>query len=374
MTSTAREQPRVLHFIQSWLPLSEPFVYELVTRSAYRGVVVSSRASENTELFPYEPLVSLARLGAAGRYRLHAVTASLMFLAWRHRVGLVHVHHGYVADEVVGVCRRLGLPMVVSLHGHDVTGCLERQPTMYHRVVHAVDAVIVPSQFLAGVAKDAGFPAERIHAIPSGVDTQAFTPSPLPSGTREVLFVGRFVEKKGLDVLLAAWPAVRRHVPDARLRLLGFGPLEPLARAGGAGVEVVLKPDHATVREAMRRSYVVVSPSRTASDDDSVESLLVVNLEAQASGRPLVTTRHGGIPEFVVDNETSLVVPEGDADALAAALVRVLTDEGLAARLSAAGPSWVQRFDVRRGAELVDDLYDSLLSGRPRRAAGLETQ
>jgi glycosyltransferase involved in cell wall biosynthesis len=196
--------------------------------------------------------------------------------------------------------------------------------------------------------------------IPSGVDTEQFTASPLPDGSRDVLFVGRFVEKKGLDVLMAAWPQVQRAVPDARLRILGFGPLEELARSGGEGVEVVVHPNREQVRQAMRRAYAVATPSKTAADD-SVESLLIVNLEAQASGRPVVTTRHGGIPEFVADGETALVVPENDADALAGALTTVLQDPVLAERLSEAGPRWVRRFDVRRCAQRLDDLYASLL-------------
>ncbi len=110
------------------------------------------------------------------------------------------------------------------------------------------------------------------------------------------------------------------------------------------------------MRSAITAARAVVSPSRTALDD-SVESLLVVNLEAQASGRPVVTTRHGGIPEYVDDGATALVVPEADPIELAAALVRVLTDDALAARLGAAGPAWAARFDVAGCAAALDDLY-----------------
>jgi glycosyltransferase involved in cell wall biosynthesis len=286
-----------------------------------------------------------------------------MALARRHTAGLIHVHHGYRVYEVMGAGRRLGLPIVLSLHGHDVTGHLEEYPGLYDLSIEVVDAVIVPSRFLAGVAARIGFREERIHVIPSGVDTTDFVPTPLPADAREVLFVGRFVEKKGLDTLLAAWQEVRSAVPDARLRLLGFGPLEPLARSAGDGVEVVLEPDRRAVQEAMRRAYVVVSPSRTASGD-AVESLLIVNLEAQASGRPVVTTQHGGIPEFVLDGETALVVPEADPDALAAALVTVLRDRDLATRLATRGSEWVRRFDTKVSAERVDALYDSLMLAR----------
>jgi len=364
--STRATEPSVLHFMQQWLPLSEPFVYNLVTKTSTPGVVVSGDAPENVDLFPYQPLYSLGRIPHVNPLRRYGVTASLMFLARRHGGRIVHVHHGYRSHEVMGVVRRLELPYVLSLHGHDITGSVEAHPDRYDAASKVVDAVIVPSNFLAGIAVAAGFPEDRVHVIPTGVDTTVFTPTPLPDGTPVALFVGRFVEKKGLDVLLAAWPTVRNQVPTARLRLLGFGPLEQLARAGGEGVEVVLRPNQEQVRQAIRQAHVVVSPSRTAVGD-SVESLLVVNLEGQASGRPVVTTRHGGIPEFVVDGETALVVPENDPAALAAAVIKVLTDRPLAERLAAAGPAWASRFDARRCAARVDDLYGSLLSSPRRR-------
>ncbi len=100
---------------------------------------------------------------------------------------------------------------------------------------------------------------------------------------------------------------------------------------------------------------MVVTPSRTAADGDA-ESLLLVNLEAQASGRAVVTTDHGGIPEFVDGGTTALLVPEGDPAALADGADHVLRDPDLAARLGAAGVEWVERFDVAACTGRLDDL------------------
>ena len=356
----------VLHFAARWLPASEGFVHDLVAHLERPGVVVGSGPLENGERFAFDDgraphsLATLQALTPRG-VRQKAVTARLVLLARRHSVGIVHAHHGYRVEQVLGVARRRSLPLVLSLHGDDVTGLLAARPDAYRRLAPVPAAVVVPSRFLAALAVDAGLPADRVHVIPSGVDTAWFSPSPLPAGPPEVLFVGRFVEKKGLDVLARAWPAVAAAVPGARLRLLGFGPLEPLARSVAGDVDVVLSPTRQEVRAAMRRARLVVSPSRTA-PGDAVESLLVVNLEAQASGRPVVTTRHGGIPEFVDAGRSALVVPEADAAALGAALVRVLTDDALATRLAGHGPRWAQAFDVRRTARRVDDLYDELLT------------
>ena len=91
-----------------------------------------------------------------------------------------------------------------------------------------------------------------------------------------------------------------------------------------------------------------------------------MNLEAGASGRPVVSTQHGGIPEYVKDDHSGLLVPEGDAEALAAGIIRVLRDRALAERLAAGGVEQANTWDVNACAARMDDLYDELLA-RPRK-------
>jgi glycosyltransferase involved in cell wall biosynthesis len=360
----------ILHDVQQWLPASEGFVYDLITRSRHRSVIASHGPQINRARFPHPAVRVMPTFERISRWsvRRRAHTAALMASAVADRAALLHVHLGYRAPLVVGVTRRLRLPLVVSLHGNDVTAWVRTEPGRYDTVIGAAAAVTVPSRFLAAAAEAAGFPRERVHILPSGVDTSIFSPTPLPAGPPTAAFVGRLVEKKGLDVLLEAWPLVRQHVPEARLVVLGDGPLAHLVDdAARHGVTRLLPLDEGgrtQARDLMRGAHLVVSPSRTAEDGDS-ESLLVVNLEAQASGRPVVTTDHGGIPEFVRAGETALVVDEGDAGAVAEAMVRVMTDTDLAARLANAGPSWAARFDLQKTAAAVDDLYDDLLDRAP---------
>lgn len=364
----APDDGAVLHFAADWLPASEVFVHDLVRHLARRGVVVAAGKLHNTERFPLPDVHSLTVIDDWARpapLRRALVTAMLDRLVRRRRVAVVHAHHGYGLDRIAPTVRRHRLPFVVSFHGHDLTGYLRRHPDAYVDVADDVALVAVPSAFLIPHAVAAGFPETKVRVMPSGVDTAYFSPSPLPAGPPEVVFVGRFVAKKGIDTLASAWPEVQRAVPEARLRLLGYGELEADARAIPGNTDVVLSPDRSTVRDAIRRARAIVSPSRTA-EDDAVETLLMVNLEAQASGRPVVTTRHGGIPEFVREDDTALVVPEADPDALAAALVRVLSDEELARSMAAAGPPWASRFDVRVTAARFDAAYDELVASRSR--------
>ena len=358
---------KVLHYIDRWLPLSAGFVDALVTRSSHPSVVVSRDATVNRDAFPHRPVVSLGPLsrlgeGRAAGWTRHAVLAAVITAA---RVKVIHVHFGYAVHDVLPAVRRTGLPLVLSLHGDDATALPKQRPGFYDPVADSVDAVVVPSRWLAERAEELGFPLGRIHVIPSGVDVGLFTPTPVPEGPPIVAFVGRLVAKKGLATLLEAWEAVARAVPGSRLHVLGEGPEGHLLAPEviPAGVEL-LRPDpqrrHLQVRDLIRCATVVTSPSQTSPDGDA-ESLLLVNLEAQASGRAVVTTRHGGIPEFVEEGHTALLVAERSSAELATALIRVLTDRPLATRMGASGPAVAARFDVRAGAAQVDELYDRVV-------------
>lgn len=361
---------RIAHYLPRWLELSAGFVAAQVNRSRHPGVVLSRDRFVCLDAFPYHPRRSLHTNDIPGRIPLrwrerirHVQLASLLNA---YRVDLVHAHFGHQVNDLVGMIG--DRPLLLSLHGHDITGLLKDHPNHYARVLPAVEAVTVPSRFLAQAATAAGFPEEQIHIVPSGVDSAFFTPTPLPGGPPAVAFVGRLVAKKGIDILLDAWPQVRAEAPDATLHILGEGPMQNLAEQAGDAV-VWHRPDvsrrHEQVRELMAKSHLVVTPSRTGPDGDS-ESLLLVNLEAGASGRPVVSTRHGGIPEFVKDDYSGLLVPEADADALAEAIVKVLKDAALATRLAAGGIEQARTWDVNACAARMDDLYDELLA-RPRK-------
>ncbi|MEX2558075.1 MAG: hypothetical protein WEB06_20880 [Actinomycetota bacterium] len=122
----------VLHTMQRYLPLSEQFVHTLLTRTAHRAVVVSRDPIENRETFPIKPLYSLARV--AKRHdpptisERRILTAAITAIGTAHRVKLVHHHHAYRLSDVLGAVRRLKLPLVVSVHGQDVTAFARQWP------------------------------------------------------------------------------------------------------------------------------------------------------------------------------------------------------------------------------------------------------
>ena len=355
--------PSIIHYVSSWLPLSQQFVHAQITSSKFRSVVVTREELSNTSTFRHPNIVRIA--GPTVSFppvRTVYRTLKLLRTAQTQRAALFHLHFGYSIRDVIPFVRLSRLPFMVSLHGHDVTALVHANPQYYGTTLARAHLVVVPSEFLAQRAIALGVHPERIRKISAGVDTKLFVPTPI--GARPtILFVGRLVEKKGIEVLLEAWPAVLSRVPSAKLLVLGEGPLSGLVR--GQRVTLIA-PDHdrprQQVADLIRDARVVVSPSRTARDGDS-ESCLLVNLEAMASGRPVVSTKHGGIPEFVIDGKTGILVPESDASALSAAIQWLATDLSLAQRLGHAGSHHARKYDAALAGTDIDALYDSLIAG-----------
>ena len=225
------------------------------------------------------------------------------------------------------------------------------------------DAIRALSPFAAELAeREAGVPP--LELFPAYIDLSAFVerpPAPLPE-TPTALFVGALERSKDVGALTQAWPRVAAQVPGARLVIVGRGALldlvERLRDDYPETVEHVPSVPSSGVAEQMDRSTCLVLPSRS-------EGLGRVIIESFARGRTVVATRVGGIPTLVDDGVNGLLVESGDVDALADAIVRVLSDRELAERLGAAAHESASqlRWSPDDYAARVRSLVDRTLAG-----------
>jgi len=213
---------------------------------------------------------------------------------------------------------------------------------------------------------------DKVSIVPNGVDLERFRPNHDVSSIRSrlgfdreriVFFAGRLIPYKGLEYLLAAFSEVCKAREDVRLVLLGAGPLlddlqrqvysiglKDKVRFLGAVSEDNLPHFFAT-------SDVVVVPSRSRSEGFSISAL-----QAMASGKPVVATRVGGVPDVVIDEETGIIVEPRNTEQLSSAILRFLNDPDLAAQMGRAGRRRAERyFGWRRVAELVEKVYKDLV-------------
>ncbi|HEX5246731.1 MAG TPA: glycosyltransferase family 4 protein [Gaiellaceae bacterium] len=227
--------------------------------------------------------------------------------------------------------------------------------------VRRADAVRTLSPFTSSLVRGLG--REPAGEFPPFVDREIFLadlPAALPARP-QALFVGVLERYKGFDALAEAWPKVAAAVPGAQLHVVGRGTLAPLARAL-AGEDAIWTEslDATGVARALDESTLLCLPSRA-------EGLGRVVVEAMCRGRSVVGGDAGGIPDLVEDGSDGLLVLPGDRDALAAALVRVLGDGELAARLGAGARAKGERLAVTPAqyADNVAAVVAAALSGLP---------
>lgn len=376
----AHAPPRALAsalFVGSFLPFSETFVLDQLQRQRrFRAHVFARRLLAAGENLRYRDLTALTALeGVAWFHTGRSATFRRAFELLRPV--LVHAHFGINGVLAEPLARRAGVPLVVSFHGHDVGGLFpqNRYHPRYHRYQRLAPAMfetasllICASQDLADtLVNECGAPEGKVWVHHLGTDVSR-PPVPRPEGF-QVAMVGRLVEKKGMHFGIQAFAEVVRRFPEARLSIVGEGPLRrPLERAVrelslGASVRFLGSLASAGVRDLLDRSHVILTPSVTTSALDRESGVLVLK-EAGAAGLPAVATRHGGIPEIVEHERTGLLAPERDVRELAASLCLLAEDPARREAMGrAARARIVAHFDTVRQNQVLEERLGALLGG-----------
>jgi len=266
----------------------------------------------------------------------------------KHDIDIIHGHTGH-AHTYACLARMLaGRGKVVVSRRVDFPprrGLLNRWK--YSRP----DRIIAISNFIAGVLRDYGIEESRLEVVHSVTDASRFVgvePLPrsalgIPEGVPLLVNVAALVGHKDHATLIDAMPSVLRELPELRLLILGDGELRPVIEAQidrlGVGRSVSLLGYRKDVPQLLKMADAFVISSKE-------EGLGSAVIEAMACGLPVVATAAGGIPETVIHEKTGLLVPVGDAEALAAAIVRIFRDSQLVDLVKENIKEQVRRFSV----------------------------
>jgi glycosyltransferase involved in cell wall biosynthesis len=279
----------------------------------------------------------------------------------------LHGHYCHGAATITWFASRLtGLPFSFTAHAKDIyksdlnPGNLLRRKMMAAQFVATCTAA--NHRHLAQICPD----YRALHTIYHGLDTDYFAPQREPDSAAVplILSVGRFVEKKGFDYLVAACAQLKASGVDFRCWLVG-PPGNHSARIREM-IEMLRVADVVSIRDAMtqdelRRVYqqasIFVLPCLQLEDGDR-DGIPNVLAEAMATGIPVISTSISGIPELIDDGTDGLLVPERDSLSLAGALRRLVESPKLRRQLSEAGRRKVCRnFDSRRTTVRLAELF-----------------
>lgn len=388
---------KIAYIVEAFGVVSETFIADLARGLADRGNNVRMFVDTSSQS-PAGAAISIVPVGyISGGFRLGVWVRRLApiigcraqrvarrlegFIAARRlgpalaafRPDVAYMDHGTNAVLARRALEEAHIPYVVHFHGYDAS-VLFAQPDYVEevrRVVAGTAAVLVPSQHLRRRLVLAGCDEGRIQVIPNGVKLSAVQPVDWATRRRttpSVIFVGRLVEKKNPLALLHAFHLVRQTIRNARLTIVGDGPLRTaleqrihhLGLAGAVDLRGAL-PHHVALAE-LANHWVFAQHSVTATNGDQ-ESFGISLAEAAASGLPVVSTMHGGIPEHVVHGQTGFLVPEFDYESMARAIIKLLRDSALAEQMGLAGRRHVlQQFPLDTRIERVERILANAAS------------
>jgi colanic acid/amylovoran biosynthesis glycosyltransferase len=366
------QKPVVAIFRSAVFNISERFIQDQAAALIRWGPLVVGLERKG-ELVPRlrEGMIVAESTGERLAFRLRGRGGRIEEELRAARPALIHAHFGTDGLLVLPLACALGVPLITSLRGYDVSrsdaallasGRLSwiRYALGKKRLQHGGALFLAVSDALRKQAIARGYPEARTLTHYNGVDLDRFRPGEAPAKPGLILHVGRLVEKKGTKVLIEAL----KEIADAKLVIIGDGPLrgalERQARELENRVRFLGELPSDEVAQWMRRASVLAAPSVTASDGDA-EGLPNVVVEAAASGLPVVGTKHSGIPEAIEEGVTGFLVPECDAGALAARLAEVLTSGALQREMGAAARRLAERkFSRQMLTKRLEAIYDEV--------------
>ncbi|WP_162626199.1 glycosyltransferase [Aeromonas salmonicida] len=291
---------------------------------------------------------------------------------------LIHAHFAVDGLRVYPLAKQMNVPLIITLHGYDINinkewwhnGCGGRSMASYPEKLVAISRAdnvhfLAVSEAIKARAIDYGLPEEKITVSYIGVDCEQFKPLNIPMSERkQVLFVGRLVEKKGCQYILSAFRKIQDKFEHIELVVVGNGPqelmLKNFAIENNIRVRFLGAVGREEIKQELSKTRVFCLPSITAENGDA-EGLPIVVLEAQSCGVPVITSARGGATEGIIDSVTGYAHQEKDIDEISSMLDRLLSDDILSKRMGVnAREHILKKMDINHCTRQLEDIYNKL--------------
>jgi colanic acid/amylovoran biosynthesis glycosyltransferase len=292
-------------------------------------------------------------------------------------VDVIHCHFGHRPKTIFKYLDYAGVraPVVCSFHGIDMSAHVKSQgPSLYDDIKQRLHRALPISNFFRDKLINLGFEPKDVQVHRVGVDCSRFQYSDrrrFDGETLRLISVGRCVYKKGFEFAIRGVAAALQRRPDLDVvyTLIGDGSEMPKLSALVEqfnlhdAVKLVGAQPHSKVTTLMAESHAMLAPSITGPDGD-MEGIPTVTMEAMATGLPVISTIHSGIPEAVVDGYTGLLSQEGDPESIADHILTLYDNPELGSRFGRQGRVHVlTEFNIRRQNEKIAELYERIAFG-----------
>ncbi len=263
--------------------------------------------------------------------------------------------------------------LVTTFHAYDLTSYVKKEgPHVYNHLFQKGDLFLAVSEIGKGKLVDIGCGENKILVHHMGVDIERFEfkeRSRSHDAPIKVLTIGRLVEKKGINYAIKAVGLLIKKGYDLIYIIAGNGPLKSeldglILQLGARGrIKIIGSVEQTVVKALMMDSDFFLLPSVTGSNGDQ-EGIPVTLMEAMATGMPVISTYHSGIPELVENGKSGFLVPERDVDALTDRLIYLIEHPELWPKMGREGREFVKKYyDIRKLNIKLETIYQSLLEG-----------
>jgi colanic acid/amylovoran biosynthesis glycosyltransferase len=378
---SAEPRPVVACYCATFLKPEMWHIYRQITALKRFAPVVIAQKREQPERYPFKPIHIVSK--PATHFLRRFWFRQIRDMPWQisvaelralldvlNRTGsqLLHIYFGQIAVHLLPLIRSWKHPSIVSFHGADVIVDMDkpayREATQ--QMLDAVRLVLVRSESLRRAVIDLGCDPKKVELQRTGIplDEFPFRERSFPDhGEWRFVQAGRLIEKKGLPITLRAFAVFLHQHPNAKLTIVGEGPLlgqlRNLARELNIDGRVSFTGfiSQEQLRDVYYQSHIFLHPSQTGRDGNQ-EGIPNAMLEAMASGLPVFATQHGGIPEAIERGVSGVLVSERDHEELTGALVDAAQDHNFLSRIAHSGAEAVrENFDLRKQAQRLEEIY-----------------
>lgn len=382
----------ILIYLSNWLGTSETFIANQIGAcEKYYNPKIIAKNNKFSELKDHHSNLDVAYLKATStsRFLIGVLNRklnlsknsyvldnfSLDYIEQKCKqwnIKLIHAHYGYNGLNILPVVKKLRIPLITTFHGNDISSLLKKRAyvkSLQELFCDENTYFIGVSEYIKNKLIDFGANEERIikHYIGTNLDKFKFRDaSPVVSEPIRFLQISNFVEKKGHIYTVTAFSKFIKKFPNARLVLGGTGPMEDTIRSlcNRLGikdkVEFLGRINPDDVNNKMQDADIFVHNSITGRDG-SQEGIPTVIMEAMATGLPVLSTRHAGIPELVENGVEGFLSEEKNIDEYVNSFQKMIENKNYLNFRENAFKKVRKSFDLKKQNQVLQQIYSDLI-------------
>ena len=361
-------KPTIACFLRNYLPFSETFIYDEITNIKNFHLIILTEKITDRVNFPYSEIYTLPEKPF---FKKIQSTSLLQNILIKNKVKLVHARFGWSGIRIRKLCKKLNIPLITTFYGIDASR-LPRHFFYRHNLKKLFQdgkIFLVQSNNMRDDIIRLGCPEEKVIVLYGGVDLKKFKLKKRVKKEKiKIIMCGRFVEKKGFEYGIRAFAKIAKDHKNTLMYIIGDGKLREKLKELTISLNISSKIKflgvlpHREVQKQMEESDIFLAPSITAKNGDK-EGIPTVIKEAMATGLPVISTYHAGIPELVKDGETGFLVTEKDVEAITEKISYLITHPDIAILMGEKGRKVVEeKFNLFIQMKKLERLYSRLIN------------